>query len=70
MIFHSLILNSSTHDLAQQTIHHHAPEPWVTYLFTALLVGLIFCLAFEEKLHAQKSVIASSFALLGLGYFF
>lgn len=63
----SLILNSTTQNLAKHAIHHHAPEPWVTYLFTALLVGLIFCLAFEEKLHAQKSVIASSFALVGLG---
>ena len=49
MTFHSLILNSSTHDLAQQTIHHHAPEPWITYLFTALLVGLIFCSSLWSK---------------------
>ena len=63
----SLILNPTTQNLAKHTLHHHAPEPWVTYLFTALLVGLIFCLAFEEKLHAQKSVIASIFALIGLG---
>lgn len=46
---------------------HHAPAPWVTYTFTALLIGLVLCLAFEEKLHAQKSVIASIFALIGLG---
>ena len=46
---------------------HHPPAAWVTYLFTGLLVGLIFCLAFEEKIHAQKSVIASIFALIGLG---
>ena len=45
---------------------HHAPSAGVTYLFTALLVGLILCLAFEEKIHAQKSVIAGVFALVGL----
>lgn len=64
----SVVLNPT----AQQAIEHvntahHAPEAWITYLFTALLVGLILCLAFEEKLHAQKSVIASIFALIGLG---
>ncbi|MFB3067087.1 MAG: SLC13 family permease [Planctomycetota bacterium] len=37
-----------------------------TVLFGALLVGLILCLAFEEKLHAQKSVIAGAFAFGGL----
>ena len=37
-----------------------------TALFGALLVGLILCLAFEEKLHAQKSVIAGAFAFGGL----
>ena len=37
-----------------------------TALFGALLVGLILCLAFEEKLHAQKSVIAGAFAFAGL----
>ena len=30
-----------------------------TVLFGALLVGLILCLAFEEKLHAQKSVLSN-----------
>ncbi len=59
--------NSSMQKLAEHsTHHHHTPEAWVTYLFTALLVGLILCLAFEEKIHAQKSVIASVFALIGL----
>jgi Na+/H+ antiporter NhaD/arsenite permease-like protein len=36
-------------------------------LFTVVLVGLVFCLAFEEKLHANKSVIAGLFAILSLG---
>ncbi len=70
------ILNPSAaqavHKVVEHHVAHHPPEAWVTYLFTALLVGLIFCLAFEEKIHAQKSVIASSFALMGLalGTFF
>ena len=48
-----------------------APHPTVvplsvTLLFAAILVGLILCLALEEKLHAQKSVIAGFFAILCL----
>ena len=38
----------------------------VTALFAAVLVGLIGCLAFEEKLHAKKSVIAGTFAIISL----
>ncbi|HAT17115.1 MAG TPA: hypothetical protein DCS76_04945, partial [Gemmatimonadetes bacterium] len=38
----------------------------VTLLFAALLVGMILCLAFEEKLHAQKSLIVGLFAVVTL----
>lgn len=38
----------------------------VTILFALLLVGLVSCLAFEEKLHAKKSVIAGTFAIICL----
>ena len=38
----------------------------VTVLFALLLVGLIVCLALEEKLHAKKSVIAGLFAIVSL----
>ena len=38
----------------------------VTLLFSAILVGLITCLALEEKLHAKKSIIAGIFAILCL----
>lgn len=38
----------------------------VTVLFALLLVGLILCLAFEEVLHAKKSVIAGVFAIVCL----
>ena len=41
-------------------------SPGLTGLFGLLLVGLILCLAFEEKLHAKKSVIAGSFAVVCL----
>jgi Na+/H+ antiporter NhaD/arsenite permease-like protein len=44
----------------------HTVAPWITYLFCALLVGLILCLALEEKLHAKKSVIAGVFAVVCL----
>ncbi|MEE2828137.1 MAG: SLC13 family permease, partial [Myxococcota bacterium] len=45
---------------------HSPPELWVTGLFGALLVGLIVCLALEEKLHAKKSLIAGLFAVASL----
>ncbi len=38
----------------------------VTLVFSAMLVGLILCLALEEKIHAKKSIIAGAFALVGL----
>lgn len=45
----------------------HAHVSWpVTAMFAALLVGLIVCLALEEKLHAKKSLIAGVFAIICL----
>ncbi len=44
---------------------HAVPLP-VTLLFSAILVGLILCLALEEKLHAKKSLIAGVFAVISL----
>ena len=43
---------------------HSIPEvsQGTTLLFAAILVGLISCLALEEKIHAKKSVIAGIFA--------
>ena len=38
----------------------------ITLVFSALLVGLILCLALEEKIHAKKSIIAGVFALICL----
>jgi Na+/H+ antiporter NhaD/arsenite permease-like protein len=50
----------------------HEVSTGVTLLFAALLVAMILCLAFEEKLHAKKSVIVGCFAvaLLLLGGLF
>ena len=39
---------------------------WKTVLFGLLLVALVVCLALEEKIHAKKSVIAGSFAIVCL----
>ncbi len=39
---------------------------WMTLIFSAVLVGLILCLALEEKIHAKKSIIAGAFALSSL----
>ena len=38
----------------------------ITLLFSLLLAGLIVCLALEEKIHAKKSIIAGSFAVVCL----
>ncbi len=43
-----------------------SPGVGVQLLFGALLVGLITCLALEEKLHAKKSVIVGVFAVVCL----
>ena len=37
-----------------------------TLFFAAILVGMILCLAFEEKIHAKKSLIVGVFAILSL----
>ena len=44
---------------------HQAPG-WVTALFAVLLLLMIVALAFEEKLHAKKSIIVGVFAGLCL----
>lgn len=38
----------------------------ISYLFTALLVAMVFTLAIEEKIHAQKSIIVGLFAVVCL----
>jgi len=47
----------------QATVEAFSPTCW---LFASLLLGLVLCLAFEEKIHAKKSVIAGFFALISL----
>ncbi len=37
-----------------------------TLIFSTLLVGMILCLAFEQKIHAKKSIIAGAFAIFCL----
>ena len=44
----------------------HEVSIGVTLFFAALLVSMILCLAFEEKLNAKKSVIVGSFAVASL----
>jgi len=38
----------------------------ITLLFTAILLAMIVSLAFEEKIHAKKSIIVSVFAIISL----
>ncbi len=40
--------------------------PQITWFFTAILSAMILSLAFEEKLHAKKSLIVGIFAMLSL----
>lgn len=44
----------------------HEVSMGVTLFFSGLLIAMILCLAFEEKLHAKKSVIVSIFAVVSL----
>ncbi len=44
----------------------HEVSIGVTLFFAGLLISMILCLAFEEKLHAKKSVIVGSFAVASL----
>ena len=57
-----LLLASET---AAPGTHHDVPT-WVTVLFACLLAGMIAALAFEEKLHAKKSIIVGTFAGISL----
>lgn len=60
-----MILNDSILLAATEAAHatHHEVSFSVTALFTALLVGMILCLALEETLHAKKSLIVGLFAV-------
>ena len=60
----SLLAAPALQDAAQVPAHEVSLA--VTLLFVALLVGMILCLAFEEKLHAQKSLIVGLFAVVAL----
>ena len=63
------MLSEATFAAAQSGVTAPHPEVVsfsVTLLFAAILVGLILCLALEEKLHAKKSVIAGFFAIVCL----
>jgi len=67
MLTQDLLILLTQSSSASSSHAHHAPSLGVTLLFTGLLIGLILSLAFEEKIHAQKSVIAGVFAVLSLG---
>ncbi|MCH7717353.1 MAG: hypothetical protein IH876_14570 [Gemmatimonadetes bacterium] len=56
---------SSFPGLQEASASHEVPLT-VTLLFAAILVGLILCLALEEKLHAKKSLIVGLFAVVSL----
>lgn len=49
-----------------QAAEHHAVSSTVTYIFAALLVAMVLTLAFEEKLHAKKSLIVGVYAAIAL----
>ncbi|MGB0525336.1 MAG: SLC13 family permease [Flammeovirgaceae bacterium] len=47
-------------------IPHATVSSGITYLFLALLLGMVAALALEEKIHAQKSVITGVTAVIAL----
>lgn len=51
-------------ELAQHAAH--APELWVTAVFATVLLGMVLTLAFEERIHAKKSLITGLYAVLSL----
>jgi len=51
---------------AAQASDHPAVAQWKTLLFAGVLVAMILALAFEERLHAKKSIITSVFAIVSL----
>ena len=51
--------------LQEAAAAHEVSLP-VTLGFAAMLVGLILCLALEEKLHAKKSLIVGLFGVVSL----
>ncbi len=42
----------------------HTVEFWKTLVFLGLLVAMVLSLAFEEKIHAKKSLITGTFAII------
>ena len=54
-------------ELAEHAVHHE-PSMTVTLVFTAILLGMILTLAFEERLHAKKSIITGVYAVLALAF--
>jgi Na+/H+ antiporter NhaD/arsenite permease-like protein len=44
----------------------HEVEPSVTYLFAGVLVVMVLALALEEKIHAKKSIITGTAAVVAL----
>ena len=44
----------------------HEPPLYVTMIFCAVLTGMIVTLAFEERIHAKKSLITGIYAILSL----
>ena len=42
----------------------HEVETWETLVFLGLLIAMVMALAFEEKIHAKKSLITGTFAII------
>ncbi|PCJ52011.1 MAG: hypothetical protein COA79_24850 [Planctomycetota bacterium] len=49
-----------------QHVSQHEVSSGITYLFTFLLIAMILSLAFEEKIHAKKSLIVGIYAVIAL----
>ena len=67
LIFAGTYLVLAAITAGETAIHaEHIVSGTITAFFGALLVLMIFCLAFEEKLHARKSAITGFFAVISL----
>ncbi len=63
MTFPNLLLlasDSATAHVAGSTLH--AVPGWVTSFYVLVLMAMVLCLAFEEKLHVKKSLLVGTFA--------
>tara|TARA_B110000967_G_C18882505_1_gene561908 strand:+ start:387 stop:638 length:252 start_codon:yes stop_codon:yes gene_type:complete len=56
----SLLPLTLTANPALASAQAHSVDPAITWLFTGILLAMVGCLAFEEKLHAKSPSLLGS----------